>query len=191
MQSGAMPTQPLRFGSAPTGRSSVFPAISCSTSGAQPQRSPTQRRSHGSRSSGSIVRCRSDPRFRLLIEGYLPDHWLVPQGRIRAWKRPGAPAGGRHLGLVHALAAEEAGRSPRGSRCETEGSRSSRERASALCAGAAPTRSSFRTPRRTWFSTASLRPLTVKLSDISVSDERPTAAWPRHATACVPAGTAT
>ena len=100
----------------------------------------------------------SDPRFRLLIEGYLPDHWLVPQGRIRAWKLPGTQAGGRHLGFVHALATEEAGRSPRGSCCETEGSRSSRERASALCAGAAPTRSSFHTPRRTRFSTATSGP---------------------------------
>ena len=31
------------------------------------------------------------PRFRTLIEGYLPDHWLITKGRIRAWKRPSSP----------------------------------------------------------------------------------------------------
>lgn len=33
------------------------------------------------------------PRFRLLIEGYTSDDWLLPNGRIRVWPKPGSPRG--------------------------------------------------------------------------------------------------
>jgi hypothetical protein len=130
---------------------------------------------------------RSDPRFRLLIEGYLPDHWLVPQGRIRAWRRPGAPAAdGTSVSFTLSL---PKGR-PRAARITL------RNRRFTIVPGASlrvvcrsrsnPLVLSYASPD--WIFDRRLRPLAVKLSDVKVSDELPTAAWPGHATACVPAG---
>jgi hypothetical protein len=133
---------------------------------------------------------RSDPRFRLLIEGFLPDHWLVPQGRIRAWRRPGAAAGdGTSVSFTLSL---PRGR-PKAARITLRNRRftiAPGARLRIVCRSRSnPLLLSYASPDAIF--DRHLRPLTVKLSDISVSDEPPTAAWPSHATACVPVGTAT
>jgi hypothetical protein len=126
----------------------------------------------------------------LLIEGYLPDHWLVPKGRIRAWKRPGAPAADG-VGVSFTLSLprsrpKEAHIVLRNRTFTLEPGGSIR----VVCLSRAdPLRFSYASPDM--LLDRNLRPLTVKLSHIRVADERPTASWPRGSTACAQAGSAT
>jgi hypothetical protein len=133
---------------------------------------------------------RRDPRFRLLIEGYLPDHWLVPHGRIRAWKRPTAPPkDGTAVSFTLSLP-----------KTRSKPARITlRDRRFTIVPGASlrivcrsrsnPLLLSYASPDVVF--DRSERPLTVKLSHIRVEDERPTASWPRGSTACAQAGSAT
>jgi Dolichyl-phosphate-mannose-protein mannosyltransferase len=153
--------------------------------------------SHATFSNASLVERHGDfalyrpaggtPRFHLLIEGYLPDHWLVPNGRIRVWKRPGAPvADGASISFKLSLPNTR----PKPAHIVL------RDRTFTIHPGGSvrvicrsrsnPLRFSYASPDVVFDK--SKRPLSVKLADIKVTDERPTAAWPRGATACVPAG---
>jgi hypothetical protein len=128
-----------------------------------------------------------DPRFRLLIEGYFPDHWLVPKGRIRAWKRPGTPAADRAvMSFILSLpkSRHKAAHVVLRDRVFTVTPGSSIR---VVCRSRAnPLRFSYASPDM--ILDRSQRPLTVKLSHIRVEDEPPTSSWPRRATACVRAG---
>jgi hypothetical protein len=130
------------------------------------------------------------PRFRLLIEGYLTDHWLVPKGRIRAWKRPGAPAAdGVRVSFTLSLPRTRPKAAHIVLRSRTFTVRPGSSIRVVCRSRANPLRFSYASPDM--LLDRNLRPLTVKLSHIRVEDERPTASWPRGATACAPAGSAT
>ena len=79
------------------------------------------------------------PRFRLLIEGYLPGSLADPEGSDPGVEAAGRSARGRHFDVVHALPAQESAESRAHHPARSTCSRSHRERACTWSAGAAPT----------------------------------------------------
>ena len=126
------------------------------------------------------------PRFRTLIEGYEPDHWLITRGRISAWKQQNTPRGDRatmSFTLSLPKTRRKAVRIVLRDRTFTVAPGSSvrvecRSRSN-------PLKVSYASPDAVFDS--ELRPHSLMLTQIKVTDERPTAAWPRAATECVPA----
>ena len=127
------------------------------------------------------------PRFRTLIEGYLPDHWLITKGRIRAWKRPSSPDAERAAMSFTLSLPKTRQKSAQIILRDRPFTIRPGESIRVVCRSRLnPLEVSYASPNVVFDSL--MRPLSVKLTHITVRDETPTAAWPRKATACVPAG---